>query len=239
MKPGYNYLKRSRMKKLMFGLIVITAGFLLLGFNMGYLDPHYKSIIFSWKMLLVAFGLTHLFTREWPVGVILLLAGAILLGPDLTGIEYRISELLWPMLLIGFGLILIVKKGFNIRGNDTAISSASTGDGVIEEINIFSGQRHTVTTQVFQSAKLINIFGGSEIDLTKAGMEKESATVEMICLFGGFKLIIPADWEVRVEAISLLGGIADKRSTILAGATTKKLVIKGVAILGGGEISNS
>ena len=64
--------KQKRMKNIIIGFIILTAGLLLLGFNTGILDPAYKHLIFTWPVLLIALGLANFFERSsfW-AGVIL------------------------------------------------------------------------------------------------------------------------------------------------------------------------
>jgi hypothetical protein len=62
--------------------------------------------------------------------------------------------------------------------------------------------------------------------------------LDMFCLFGGSKIIVPAERSVKIEITSIFGGYSDKRR--IAPKTNighdRELVIKGVAIFGGGEI---
>ena len=62
--------------------------------------------------------------------------------------------------------------------------------------------------------------------------------LEMICVFGGSTLIVPADWNVKVEMFSIFGGFEDKRVTGQVDYN-KTLILKGVAIFGGGEVKTS
>lgn len=36
-------------------------------------------------------------------------------------------------------------------------------------------------------------------------------TLEITTIFGGTKLIIPSNWEIKSEAVMIFGGIEDKR----------------------------
>jgi hypothetical protein len=59
-------------------------------------------------------------------------------------------------------------------------------------------------------------------------------------VFGGCKLIVPADWEIKVEVNAVFGGFSDKRLNLptITEKSGKILIIKGVAVFGGGEITS-
>jgi hypothetical protein len=52
---------------------------------------------------------------------------------------------------------------------------------------------------------------------------------------------VPSDWNIKVDTINILGGYGDKRRAVPPEDIDqeKVLVIKGFAILGGGEVRNS
>ena len=60
----------------------------------------------------------------------------------------------------------------------------------------------------------------------------------MFTIFGGAKFIIPEDWDVRIEVSAIFGGFSDKRHIRkdTPRDPSKELIIKGVAIFGGGDI---
>ena len=62
--------------------------------------------------------------------------------------------------------------------------------------------------------------------------------IDVTAIFGGSKLIIPEDWEVKTEVTAIFGGFQDKRSQSVLARTNKTKVVRinGVTIFGGGEI---
>jgi len=50
-------------------------------------------------------------------------------------------------------------------------------------------------------------------------------------------LVVPADWNVKVEVFNIFGAYADKRMASQIDYN-KTLVIKGVTIFGGGEVKS-
>ena len=79
-------MKRNRIKvsSIVCGLLFLKAGILLFAFNTGLLPVEYKSVVFSWPMLLVAIGLVWIFSRhKWITGIVLMLIGGFFLIPKL------------------------------------------------------------------------------------------------------------------------------------------------------------
>ena len=53
---------------------------------------------------------------------------------------------------------------------------------------------------------------------------------------GGSKLTLPANWLVKTEVTSIMGGVEDKRFVDTDSDPSKVLILKGTAIMGGIEI---
>ncbi len=234
--------KPKRMKKIVLGLLVILAGSLLLAFNTGYLNPEYKYLIFNWQVLLISIGLTNLFSKEgWLTGVVLIAVGTFFWIPMLYAFPYNFKALFWPALIILFGIMIIIKKGFGHRCHSHHSRKEFRLDsGFIEETNIFSGSKQKIAPVVFTGGKITNIFGGSEIDLSKTTLSDGKNVLEIFCAFGGISLLIPSDWVVHIEVTSVLGGFVDKRKYTNNTSTdsSKVLYIKGNAIFGGGDLKS-
>jgi hypothetical protein len=66
-----------------------------------------------------------------------------------------------------------------------------------------------------------------------------NATIEVTTIFGGTKLIIPSNWEIKSEAVMIFGGIEDKRRMqTITGPPEKTLLLKGTVLFGGIEIKS-
>jgi len=235
---NYDCFKNKGMKKIIFGLLLLTAGSLLLAFNLGALPIEYKSLVFSWPMLLIAFGLINLFSKDsYVFGAILLIIGGYFIIPKAFPEHTNVISVFWPVLLIIVGIIVILKKSlFNFKSR---IKKITTDSSFIEEVNIFGGNKHKVNAPVFKGGKIINVFGGSQIDLSNTQLEEGKNVLELVCVFGGVELIVPSDWIVHTELASVLGGFVDKRTNNnVQVQTNKELYIKGVVVFGGGEMKN-
>jgi predicted membrane protein len=98
-----------------------------------------------------------------------------------------------------------------------------------------------MTSQQFQGGKVTTIFGGLNYNMLKSKLAPGENVIDVFCLFGGMKLIVPEGWTVKIRVMSFFGGFSDKHrfrvpeSTIEEGS---QLVIKGTVIFGGGEIKS-
>lgn len=234
-----NYTDSKRMKKVTFGIIVVVIGALLMASNFGYLPYHTRRIFFSWEMLLIAIGLINVASREnKTVGFILIGVGSFFLLPDIFHFSFSFVKLFWPVLLIGVGLSLIFfgrRPAHWRRGSQ----SQPLDGGYISEFNVFGGSKRRIANQVFKGGEVNSIFGGSEIDMTQAILNEGENVLEINCIFGGVGIVVPADWNVRIDVVSIFGGFSDKRTVIKkAEDDTKILIIKGLCIFGGGEIKS-
>lgn len=247
METTQNYcFKKHRMRKIILGFLVIIAGALLIGFNMGFLPVQYKDIVFSWQMLLIAIGLINLFGRDhWALGIILIAVGAFFLAPELYFFPFDFTGLMWPALLIILGLVIIFNRGrsrhrmhrwqrWHHESGDYKIES-----GYIEESNVFSGNKHIFPPGEFKGGKISNIFGGTEIDLTQTTLAEGTNILEIDCVFGGINLIVPSDWNVKIAVKSVMGGFSDKRRIVKTNGSKGELIIRGSTVFGGGEIKSA
>ena len=80
--------------------------------------------------------------------------------------------------------------------------------------------------------------GGAEINLQQADI-KQPVTLEVNNVFGGTKIILPSNWDIKNEVTAVFGGVEDKRPyQSIVTNPDKILVIKGSVTFGGIEIQN-
>ena len=205
--------------------------------------------IFSWQMLLVAFGLfigvRHNFRgAAW---LVLLLVGGIFLLRDIYP-EFSF-RFIWPTVLIVIGAFIILRprRGWKWNANKTtegASDSVFTEDidyakeDFIDSTSIFGGAKKIVISKNFKGGSLVNIFGGTELDLSQADFNGV-AVIELETIFGGTKLLVPSNWAVKSEAVTIFGGIEDKRRMqTMTEVPEKTLLIRGTVIFGGIDIKS-
>jgi predicted membrane protein len=235
-----NYTHSRQMKKYAFGIIVMIAGLLLLGYNTGLIPYEWKHIFFSWQMLLIAIGVINLMNRDnWVPGIILISIGSFFILPRLFFLPDNFTHLFWPLILITAGVVILVKRLPGHRGWTQAGRANAMDEGYVRQDNIFSGSKRRISSQAFKGGQINCVFGGAEIDLTQSKLAEGIYDLEVNAIFGGVTVIVPSDWKIELKVTSILGGFTDKRAYIKENPDPSKvLVIRGSAIFGGGEIKS-
>ena len=227
-------------------ILLIVAGGLLFLETFDLVNFSIRHLIFNWKTLLIAIGLLILVSNEHRIaGYILIGLGIVFWVPYFFDYSIRLSQVFWPLVLIGVGLIILTRR--NIHGRIGGHRHRSMNpDGTldtdyIDDVSIFGGGVKRYSTQNLKGGNVTAIFGGSEIDLTTSQMAADGTVVDVFTMFGGTKFIIPSNWKVKSEAVALFGGFSDKRihkQQPEDGVDEKVLLIKGLVLFGGVEIKN-
>ncbi len=220
-----------------FGLILIVLGLLLLAGNIGLIPESVKEVIFRWPMIIVVIGLVNILRRELLAGVILLAIGGFFMLPHLVpGLTMADIWKYWPVLLILGGLQIFSRR--SRLTNRPELRELNQAD-FIDEVAVFGGNVARIESQNFQGGKITSIFGGSELSFAGSKLSKEGAVIDIVAVFGGSKIVVPREWNIKVEVMSILGGFSDKRPQVMQEQpASPTLIIKGVAIFGGGEITS-
>jgi predicted membrane protein len=234
-RHGHHHLSSNRA---VIGFILILAGLFLVIRNTGFFPDFIDHVIFSWPMLLVTIGLIMtLGASEKTGGIIVMAVGGFFMIPLLFRETFHMYNMFWPSIFIIIGVIFIVSRN---RGWNHGISRGVVGDDYIDYVNVFSGGERQVVSENFKGGKVSAIFGGIELDLTKAKLSPGRNDLEIACIFGGATIIVPDDWSVKIDVTPILGGFSDSRKLSPGRTvdTNSQLVIKGAVIFGGGEVKS-
>jgi predicted membrane protein len=234
-KREHHHLQNNRA---IIGIILVLLGLFLVMRNAGFFPNSIEHIIFSWPMLLVTIGLVITIGSSGgkTSGVIVMAVGAFFLIPHIFRETFDI-DMFWPSIFIIIGVIFIFSKR---RGWNSVSTSSLVGDDYIDYVHVFSGGERQIVSDNFKGGKVSAVFGGSEIDLTKAKLAPGVSYLEIACVFGGTTIIVPDDWNVKIEVVPVLGGFGDSRKLNPGRMidTTRQLVIKGAVVFGGGEVKS-
>jgi predicted membrane protein len=221
-------------KRALLGIILVLVGIVVVIANFNLFPFHLRPILFSWPALLILIGLFFLFSRESKATAwILIFIGGFFMVPRMfDDIPWDLHNLFWPAMLVGLGAILIA------RGVTKNREEVGDGTDYIDDMSIFGGGDRVLSTQSFKGGRITAIFGGSKYNLLNAQLAKGRNELDLFTVFGGCKLIVPQDWEIKVEVAAIFGGFSDKRALRkdIVRDPSKELVIKGIAIFGGGDI---
>jgi len=237
--------RRGKDSRKWTGIFLLLIGIAAL-LRTSFIDfPHW---LFSWQMLLIALGIfigiRHNFRDlTW---IILVFIGGFFLITDIFPEFDFIPR--WPIILIFIGIIFIVRSGRQGKNWGNISSSGSESSSIddtnyssedfVEGTSIFGGTKKNVLSKNFKGADLVNIFGGSELDMMQADFSG-TAVIQITTIFGGTKLLVPSNWNVRSEAITIFGGIDDKRKMpVINEIKDKTLLIRGTVLFGGIEIKS-
>ena len=205
---------------------------------MGLLDVEYKNILFTWQMLLIAAGFINVFGKSSRLfGIILMAVGTFFILPKFMTLPDNFTATFWPLLVVIAGLLIVFFSVTKFKRIGHVQQSKS--DEIIDDVLVFSGTERILTTESFRGGKSVNVFGGSSYNMSRCKLAEGTHVLEVVCVFGGTKIMVPSHWNVKVEVSSVLGGFEDKRTF---GAdpinTDSTLIIRGVAVFGGGELGS-
>lgn len=246
----------SRGSRIWSGIVLVGAGLLLLAYKMGAPIPGW---IFTWPVLLIAIGIMSGIRSKFrnPGSIIMILIGTVFLADQsIPGINFH--NYLIPVILIGLGLIFIFRpkhqcqrrERFMNRGrlNDAganpsafnAGSDAATNDNgeYIDVQAIFGGIKKNIQSKNFKGGEIVSFMGGSEINFMQCDIQ-HPVILEVNNVFGGTKLIIPSNWDVKNEISAVFGGVEDKRTfNNSVPDSEKRILLKGACVFGGIEVTN-
>jgi len=251
-------------KGLGFGFVLLVIGSLLLAFNIGAIPIVLKDVVFSWPSLLIFIGLVNLFKKHWFSGFMFIVVGKFFLLPRIIeiypnlfpGLNGDFAQIYWPMLFIVAGIIILTRKLFfpkwtspyykefmnkkyvleNRRYNCSEKRNYN-GDGISKN-SIFGGGEHIVLDPEFKGGELNAVFGGLILDLRRTNLPEGETFLDINAVFGGITLIIPSDWLIETRIDAVFGGFQDSRIPKEPQNTSRRLVITGSCVFGGGEIRN-
>ncbi|HBH49040.1 MAG TPA: hypothetical protein DDX98_10390 [Bacteroidales bacterium] len=234
--------QNNARKRIFIGLTILTLGGLLLFRNLGFYDEFINEYIFRWEMILIALGIINIISHEGRgPGFLLVLIGGGLYARDYIDLPHGLN--FWQLFLAGVfimaGFFLIFKRKTNFHCETT--HTKSKGIDTIDEVAFFGGGDRTIISDKFQGGKMLAVFGGSNFNLSRSKLAPGKNYIDVLAVFGGFKLIVPEDWNVTISAISIFGGFSDKHRVNIPEQKKEgepELIIKGFVIFGGGEIKS-
>jgi len=228
--------------RLLLGILLVTLGSILIAVNMNLLSDEMFHVLISFPMLLIVLGLFNIAKKSYTPGYILVTIGLFFLTPRILDVPEDFYRNFWPVVLIVIGVLFMFQKSRISHRHSIWSQNYVSNSGAIDYINetaIFGGRNFSLNSGHFIGGRITSIFGGSIINLLNC-TPAPGCTIEVEIIFGGTKLIVPEDWDIKMETTSIFGGFEDKRpvSSLNKIDPSKTLVIKGTCIFGGGEITS-
>lgn len=233
--------QKSIDKRNIAGIVLVVIGGLLLlntlnivGFSMSY-------YIFSWKTILIAIGVIIVFRRESQLtGYLFIGVGVVFWLLTFAGYYISFGKVFLPLILIVIGIVIITRRGrMEKHGRQSRNADGTVNTDYLDDISILGGGVRRIQSANFKGGNITAIFGGSEFDLKDSVISPEGCVIDVFTMFGGTKLIVPNDWEIKSDVLSMFGGFSDKRMNKPEESEVKKvLLLKGVVLFGGVEVKN-
>jgi predicted membrane protein len=238
-----NFHKHSRLNTLIIAGMLIIAGGLILGHNLGWISDYVYHIVISWQMLLIAFGVASLIKRNLIGGLILMAVGLYFLLPSIISMEGKWIHAYWPVFLILAGIILLFRKRcpnhFWHRhwcGERKSTRTDKVEDGFVTIDISFGSTRHIVLDPVFRGADIDVSFGSVALDLRRTTLGAPETYIDIDASFGGVELLVPEHWNLFVKSDNSFGGLEDRRHLAQEIDYEHKLIIRGDISFSGVEI---
>lgn len=244
--------KRNFDFGIIIGLAIVLAGLLLL---LERLDVGVDIRLGDyWPVLIILIGVAKLlqpgYSRQIFWGLTLVGIGTLFQLNNLDIIDFWFDDL-WPIAIILVGIVII--KGSSWRPKFLVINARDKGsddsccgsfshkkesiDG--DQVNIsatLGGGEYKISSKHFKGGNVSATLGGCEVDFRDAEIDGDSAVINASALMGGVELYIPPHWQVEVHASPILGAVENKAT--IPKESTKKLVVRGSAVMGAIEIKN-
>ncbi|MGF1635984.1 MAG: LiaF domain-containing protein [Cyclobacteriaceae bacterium] len=230
-------------KNILLGIILVVIGLLWFASNANMIHGLYFHNIFRWYYIVFIIGIFSLLTsRNLTSGIIMIAVALIFIVPKHFGYALDWS-LVFPGILIFAGLAILFRRSlFSTRHSNSYnhyVDPEEIDLDKIDETFIFSGGDKIISSSNFKGGDVTCIFGGSEIDLTQAELSQGKSVLEIVAIFGGLTLIIPPQWNIKVEVQAIFGGFSDERAPVNdLTDQSRTLVIRGFVLFGGGDVKS-
>jgi len=238
--------ERGLTGQVVLGLLVIAVGLLFLLDNLDIIDIH--DALAFWPLVFIFAGVAKLLDTSTPNGYLVGLAGigiGTLMILQRLGIIYFSWRAMWPLVLIGAGVAVVYRamrgQGVPLHGmvEDKGEGTAGGVAGDVQKIDataILGGFERRVHSQDFRGGEVTAVMGGCVLDMRGASIAAGEAVINVFAFWGGVTIKCPPDWTVVLQGTPIMGGFDEK--TVAPPDASKRLVIRGYAIMGGVEVRN-
>jgi hypothetical protein len=227
---------KTMSRQVILGVLVIGMGLLFLLDSLSIWDFH-RAIQF-WPMAFILVGVIKLFDTSssdgYLLGAALILVGVLMILGRL-GLIYFSWRALWPLVLIALGGSVLYKALTGRRLIGSSLKAVASCDDVIDVTAILGGFERRISSQDFKGGEVTAIMGGCSLDMRGSSIQTE-AVINVFVVFGGITIKCPPEWTVILHGTPIMGGFDEKTAPPPDGS--KRLIVRGYAIMGGVEIRN-
>lgn len=245
---------RNRIGNILWGLVFILIG---IGFLGNILWGWNFELFFDgwWTLFIIVPCGISLVQRGSRIGNLIGLCIGVLLLLSETYKMYNFGQMIIPAIFIIIGINVIFKNSgyYSQDGSNTYTSNKINAedndseeegtkrtyhkDSSYQQSNYAGNQATSVlsskvidfSNRLFDGITLNSVLGAITLDLRNAEI-KDGAYIDIAAVLGGVDIVVPADVEVRVEQVPILGGVSNKPHMTNCAAT---IYINATCILGG------
>ena len=215
------HLDSSRRGAILFALLVLLVGALCLANTLLEWNVGFWSIL--WPSALLVFGIDGVLKNFSFFSLGCALFGGYFLVENLGFWELNVgSELIFPIIIVLFGLSLLVdalrkpKKsrfrihhnGKNFSSGDSAPKSTITTEEHSFECNhAFGENTHYVEIPLLEAGNINSSFGELTVDLSGCEALSEDCEIEANCSFGQLTLAVPNKFRVEPNSRTAFGSV--------------------------------
>jgi predicted membrane protein len=128
-------------------------------------------------------------------------------------------------------------KDLAAKRREALESPTVTAGGPSSELmlHIFGGSNRGGQWCAAREIRMVNVFGGGELDFSEATFSATTTRIKMFCLFGGATVLVPEGVNTVSRALCIFGGVDNRGpTTTLPNAPT--IQIEGFMLFGGVSI---
>jgi len=230
-------MKPRLTSQVVIGLIVVAVGVIYTLDNLGII--YAEDYVRFWPIALVLIGTVKVWHARrdgqgWFSGLLFLGIGSYMLINRIAYVRFDPRQI-FPLFLVFLGGYMVWRGVFARRAG-----RAADGLSRFSGLAVMGGVARRSNSPTFEGADLTAIMGGCDIDLRDASIAPNSeAIIDVFAFWGGIDLKVPEDWVVVNKVVPLMGGVDDKtRTPIATSAPPKRLIVRGIVIMGGISVRN-
>ena len=102
-------------------------------------------------------------------------------------------------------------------------------------INVFGGSNRSGAWHVPKEIRMLNLFGGGEIDFSDAKFTHPTVRIKMLTLFGGASIYVREDVNTVSKVVAIFGG-SDNSAPSNRSSNAPMIIVEGLVMFGGASI---
>ena len=202
---------RNKLGTTLWGILLVLAGIGFAGNALGFW--RFELFFDGWWTLFIIVpciisiiqnGFNAANTIGIVVGVLLFLSAQNIINRGLMG------KLMFPIILVAIGLSILFRGKFRNNTDPNIIEVENLNSkGPLDYTAIFGGQDIRIDGEKFSGATVTCIFGGVELNLRDAIIDRDVEIV-VTAIFGGAEIFMPPNVKVKAITTPIFGGVSNR-----------------------------